>query len=589
MSVMSILSSVLVSSMVWDGYFYHIDNERSFQEFFPDNRILTVSPKQKIKPKQIRFVNGFADLDAAAPKGMDRAVLSTVIHSEKKRSIWFGIGCKVFAVSCNGKSVYSFLNKGLGNDYSPVSASDHIFPLELKKGNNELVIQTYKTNWMLDFCYGKDRKNPWHIVMAEHPDYQPVRAKLTHPPFFSRPSEDSLTVTLITEKPVPAGIELRPCGNKKWQRYWDLAGDLVLRENSRIHCFRIDDLLPGRDYEYRVILLEPPVGRQGFRRALWSKHRYAEIIAETGICHAPDKKKLRFFMFGDTQLSFSTSCRTVADREKLMKKLRSSKAYQEADFIVHGGDVTSYSHNIEQAMFTEFFDSFAAKKGEKVRPWIYLRGNHECNGLGAEAWYNYFLPSGEKNYYSFRYGETLFIVLDCGDFPNDPVETSNGPLICRENLIRKQQIWLKKLKNTPEYQNAKFRIVLAHAEPFIEKSNVSSEIYRITKDLLADTSPKGMIHLWLAGHTHYYWRMNRGSGKVITAQGQKAPSVRGVGGAPVTFLTMDGPKGSNAKPDFSFFDVTVANELISVDVRDEDNRQIDCFTVDRTGKVTEGR
>lgn len=568
----------------FDGYFYHLDDERSFQEFHPDKGVIELPSGQKITPLKLRLEAGEADLDALAPSGTDRAVLCTTFHSEKARLTWLGVGCRVFAVSCNGKNIYSFLNKGLGNDYFPLSSMDHIFPLELKEGQNEIVIQTYKTNWMLDFCYGKSRQDQWRIVLKEYPAFQPVRAALLHPPFFSRLDGDSVTVTLLTKEPVAVGMDIRLKGTDIWQRTWDLAGELVLRENTRIHCFKIEHLLPGKSYEYRVILLEPPVGKQGFRRALWSEHKCTEVIADEGIYLSPPEKNIRFFMFGDTQLSLSTKCRTAVEREKFMRKLRQSQAYEKADFIVHAGDVTSYFHDVEKALFTDFLDHF--KSESAVRPWVYVRGNHECNGLGAEAWYDYFLPSGETSYYAFLLGEILFIVLDCGDFPADPTLTSSGPLICRAYLMQRQGMWLDKLRKSPEFRNARFRIILSHTEPLVEPSNVTQELYQITREMLQDTSEQGMIHLWLGGHIHYYWRMNRGDASIRVGKGEEPPDTSGKK-SPVTFLTMDGPKESNHDPVFSAFDVTVNHDKISVRVLDDDERLIDHFAVDHSGTVLE--
>ena len=525
------------------------------------------------------------NLDKAAA-GRNTVILRNFIESEKDQTLWLGMGCKIFALQLNGKLIYDFRIYGLGNDIEFVSAKDHIIPLELKKGRNEIVLSLRRTHWRQDFCYGKDRRIRWDIALKLLKDYQPVKAELAHPEMVYRPGNDSVTFMFVTASPVPAAVEYRPVGSDKWLREYDAAGDLILREKSRIHRIRIEGIAAWGDLEYRIVLLEPPAGRDGFKHPLWTDRLYKEVFMPVKILRRPDSKKFSLFLFGDTQLSLSESCKTVAQRDEYIRKMRSLDEYKNADIMVHIGDMDSYAHTIEKTLLTNFFDKFAPAAGEKLKPWLLVRGNHETNGLAAEEWFDYFQMPEDKNYYTAQIGDVLFIVLDCSDISKvDRFNAFNGPLLNTSAFMEKQTRWLAGVRKSEAFRKARFRVVMVHSDPHIENSQLTANIRKVTGDMLEDQTPEGLIHLWLAGHVHYYWRAARGSNKILAARPYK--NIPALPMAPVNYLTVDGPKSSSADPDFSYASVTFTPEHIHVKTVDPNGKILDEFTVDRKGKLQE--
>ena len=104
------------------------------------------------------------------------------------------------------------------------------------------------------------------------------------------------------------------------------------------------------------------------------------------------------------------------------------------------------------------------------------------------------------------------------------------------------------------------------------------------KALLADTSDEGMIHLWLAGHVHRYWRANRGSNELVHLYPAKKWALSK---APVTWVSTDAPKGNSAWPEFSYLGVDVKKDSLTVTAYDTDGKKFDSFSVDGKGRVTE--
>lgn len=571
----------------WQAYFFHHDNavKRGKRVPIPVENGVVKLKDSTVSPVTVQAKDGAFDLDELCGRSADTAVLVGHISSETDRQTWLGVGCRMFAVRVNGEEVYDFTGKGLGNDYDPVTIRDHIFPVTLKKGDNEIQIETCRSSWKLDYCYGKNRKVEWRLVVQELTDYQPVKAELAHPEFLSRPDIGSVMITFITREAVPAGVDYRLRGTTKWQREWDLAGDCVLQERSRIHRIRLTGLKPDSDYEYRLVLLEPPAGLDGFKRPLWSRRPYREVLLPVrqfrSFGTAPD---FRFFVLGDTQISLSEGCKSVEQRSVFMDKMRAMPEFRAADFVVHQGDVDSYEHDLEKSYFTNFFDGFYQPDLPLRKPFVYVRGNHEFCGLGAEAWPDFFTMPGEHAFYAFRRGEVMFIVLDCGDFIKNDNEAYNGPILKLEPLYERQTRWLEKLRQTPEFRNAKFRVVIAHVEPQIEKDIMSEKTRKMVAPLLADQTPQGLIQLWISGHVHKYWRVNRGSSDFIARRPIRKWALDT---APVTWVSVDAPKGNSFKPDFSYLSVTVGKDLITVSALDENGKEFDRFSVDPAGKVTE--
>ncbi|MBR1965404.1 MAG: metallophosphoesterase [Lentisphaeria bacterium] len=575
-TIMAIITSFAYALPVeWNFFSYDIKEDKTPVTVpLTDNKLIMPDGK-KIYAKKIKSTNNCFDFEKLA-KPHNHAVLSGSFNCEKARKTYLGIGGLAFAVELNGKMIYDFRRRGLGNDYNPVSVNDHIIPVTLKKGENKIVIRSCRTNWLLDYCYGAERKIDWNFVIAELKDYKPVKPALAHPELLLRPAETEITVSFITETPVHAGVDYRVKGTSKWLRQWDLADEVVLRDTEKNHIVRLENLKADTIYEYRIVLLEPPLG--GEKRSLWQKREHKEIFTPVKTFKTLGSRELNFFTFADTQLSISGTLRTVADREKYMQKMRNLPEFKKSDFIVINGDLTSYFHDVEKDLFTYFFDSFGVQKDTK--PWVYVRGNHELDGLAASVWHKYFVPEGKKSYYSFKNGDTLFIVLACGDTVKGKLNAHIGPIIDTASMISKQRQWLESLVESDDFKNAKFRIVLSHISPQINEGPMTSDLHKIAVPLL-----KQNIHLWIGAHCHRYWRMFKNS-NILHSVETHTPKFF-YEKAKCNWLTLDGPKGNQNPPDLSYLHVKISGDKLFAKVIDPDGKLIDSFTISPDGTAAE--
>lgn len=575
--VLSLICTMVAALPVeWDLFTYSAAESTETVNLKLKNDYLLLPGGEKTKSVKIKSDNNFFDFDKLV-KNHNHAIIRTTFECPAERQTYLGVGGLSFALELNGKQIYDFRRKGLGNDYDPVSNQDHIIPVTFKKGKNTIVVRSCRTNWLLDFCYGADRRIKWNLTIAEHQNYQPVKAELAYREVLLRPTENSVVFSFITKSPVHAGIDYREAGSAKWQRQWDLAGELVVRNDKKNHIMRLENLKSATTYEYRIVLLEPDF-KGGEKRSLWGNRPHKEVFMPIREFRTPGGDEINFFVLCDTQLSLSTTCRTVADREKILSKMRKLPEFKNSDFVVHDGDMTSYFHNIEKDLFGDFFEQFAADKMQKQ--WIYVRGNHELDGIDAVKWHDFFVMNDEKPYYSFKIKDTLFIVLACGDFVKGKYNAFIGPILDPAAMVEKQRQWVENLTKSDDFKNAKFRIVLSHIAPQIEKSQVIDEIRKIAAPIMNDS-----IHFWIAGHCHYYWRMFKNS-DILYAREQypKAPEFKT---AKFNWITLDGPKSSSAYPDFSYLSVNIKNDKITAKIVDQDGRLMDSFIIDSKGNAVE--
>ena len=130
-----------------------------------------------------------------------------------------------------------------------------------------------------------------------------------------------------------------------------------------------------------------------------------------------------------------------------------------------------------------------------------FRGNHEYRGIPAP-----FLqltdPFGNISYGAFLHKGTYFLYLDSGD----------GKML--DTPYMKQQLkFVEKAVASPEFRNARFRILLAHHPLITDRSWSSPEMTALYNVIKMQKAEK-MIDLYLCGHKHSYNRLLAGESKL---------------------------------------------------------------------------
>jgi 3',5'-cyclic AMP phosphodiesterase CpdA len=198
----------------------------------------------------------------------------------------------------------------------------------------------------------------------------------------------------------------------------------------------------------------------------------------------------RFAVFGDSG-SGSPAQYTVA---------RQIEA-QAVDFIIHTGDVV-YPKGADQDYREHFYLPYRNLLARI--PFFPAIGNHDKITANGQPWLNNFILPGEERFYSFSYGNALFVALNSYD-------VLNSARWLEAQLSRSDKLW---------------KFVFFHEPPF--SSGYSHPWYSAHKDRTGNAHERrGWVPLFVkykvdivfSGHDHMYTRLRRKDGVIYIVEG----------------------------------------------------------------------
>lgn len=392
---------------------------------------------------------------------------------------------------------------------------------------------------------------------SERRELPPVAAapngiRLTHGPWLLNPLAGKMTVCWMTDKPCGGTVEYR----KKGEEVFRQAEDLVLavpRSNTAMHRVFLSGLEYGAEYEYRLIARSN------------SEEAGSRFPAAEG-CYtfrAADPEAARVTAF------FTSDIHCKADR--LMKLI--DLCGGDVDFHAVLGDINWGFGPDRPDLFKAGLDAYVARfQGSK--PLLFVRGNHDMDGIDAADWGTFLPTENGKSYFAFRQGPVLFIVLDSG---------RNNAETATQELRSEQRTWLLDLKQTEMFRTAAFRVVLCH----IPTHGIPESPHcRDMRNRLGDVLNDGTIHLMLAGHEHRYMRFDAGSKEVLVNEvnfdGKQGPHVTGENFR-YTLVVNDGPGWGGVE--YSAIRLEADNRTMHLNAFDDAGNRIDGFTVEADAPV----
>lgn len=217
-----------------------------------------------------------------------------------------------------------------------------------------------------------------------------------------------VTINYITYEPVVYAVEneyqivfsssSNSMGSVKIgdKEYYDLFSGSE-KSFTKIHkvCVPMSELNNAKEY---TISVQHPIYRGPFGALLGR-----EITKTYNFIPCDKSDGIKYFTISDVHLNFKRAVQTASYVENM-------------DFLVLGGDLTSYVQNEEDANFANKI-AFAITKGEK--PVIYTRGNHEIKGEYAEQLYKYVGSKDQKFFYTFYLDGVYGLNLDIGEDHDD--------------------------------------------------------------------------------------------------------------------------------------------------------------------------
>ena len=506
-------------------------------------RILTSSalPSGLIPLKAILSETADFDQIVGGKRVLRRPVLLLcTIESDREKEVIASAGADYFfVVFCNGKLCISTLEHG--NPGTPVSSDDRVFRIPLRKGKNILgfYVQSGTGGWKGGFRFLPEtpenlrRISRNEMIRAAFP----AKAALRYGPWITYSENDRAAIRFTTEGNLAVCVDYREKNTGAYRRHYELWNG-HFRDDTDRHMVVLTDLLPDREYEFRIGII-PKVKVSNGHLPLPQKVEILPGKYTFRTLPSPGKST-RFFAVSDTHLPRKMRLDVLAEGEKRFGISR-------GDFMLHLGDISSSISCFDDDILGGYCEFFNRKN--RLTPLVTVHGNHEYSGDENALWNSAFAsPSGE-NYYAFRSGDCFIVVLSffSGGKIAEEIPSNLG------NHQRRQQEWIESLMKSQEFQSAKYRILCNHYPPVYNTNRgerVQSAVYEVL-----DRPGKNPWTLMLCGHVH---RNNRTT----------------VGGVPVLWLG-----GGECLEKISFAEVQSTPEGLRVRSWTGDGKQICEFTV----------
>ncbi len=302
-------------------------------------------------------------------------------------------------------------------------------------------------------------------------------------PYLQNPAQDGITVMWRTAEPSYSWIEYGTDSvSLKTAR---TVGHGIVQANITRHKVRINGLAPGQKYYYRVCsqkVLKYEAYKKEFDKPV--KTRFYSFTTL-------DAKGTDF-----TCVFFNDLHSNLPVFDLLCKQLRGIPY----DFVVFNGDCFQdpISEEHELGLLAHYTKSVNAVS----KPVVFMRGNHEIRGAYATGWPSLVDWDNNNPYFSFSFGDTRFVFLDCGEDKSDShVEYSNMNEF--DGFRDRETAWLMDEITQPAFRNSSRRILVQHI-PIYGWTNSHDPGFIPCRDLWDPIYKKTPFDINITGHLHNF-------------------------------------------------------------------------------------
>lgn len=319
-------------------------------------------------------------------------------------------------------------------------------------------------------------------------DHRPVMVTLRLPikseklfltkPYLQNPADGGMTIIWETTIPAYSWVEYGT-DSTKMERV-RLLVDGQAEFNEMIHKIRLENLLPGNKYYYRVFSQEI-LHYGGYNKIFGNTAKSPLYTFETPNDDADSFTAIIFNDLHQREETFYALC----------KQIESIKY----DFVVFNGDCIDDPKSREQV--TAFIELLTNTVNGSSIPTIFIRGNHEIRdkySIGLRKHLDY---TGGKTYGAFNWGDTRIVMLDCGEDKNDNHREYSG-LNDFTSLRLDQVDFLKEELKSKEFKRASKRVLIHHIPIYgMLGGNLCEPLWRPYLD-------KAPFDIAINGHMHKF-------------------------------------------------------------------------------------
>ena len=222
---------------------------------------------------------------------------------------------------------------------------------------------------------------------------------------------DEAVITWITNRPAVSWVETAPNDGTHFYAYERpkfFNSPMGKKLVGTVHSVRLKNI--SKPVRYRVLSAEV-TGRDG-EKVVYGDYAGSDVYRGKPFLLRPipnSSEKVKFAVVNDIH----------ADSQRLSDLL--SRAPKDIEFLVLNGDMVSRMDS-ERQIFDGFMSEIVKFTGSEM-PVYFARGNHEARGEFSEEFLKYFPTPTGKPYYSFKWGNACFVMLDAGeDKPDSDIE-----------------------------------------------------------------------------------------------------------------------------------------------------------------------
>ena len=295
-------------------------------------------------------------------------------------------------------------------------------------------------------------------------------------PYLQNPVNNGMTImwetTIPTYSWVEYGTDTLHLNRKR------LIIDGQAEFNESIHQIRLDNLVPGQTYYYRV-----------YSQEILQYKAYSKKFGNTA--------KSDFYTLtmpeADTDSFTAVVFNDLHQRANVFQALLKQVENIDYDFVVFNGDCIDDPANHEQA--TRFVKLLTeGVHGDRI-PTLFIRGNHEIRNAYSIGLRKHFDYVGGKTYGAFNWGDTRIVMLDCGEDKTDDHREYSG--LNDFTQLRQEQVgFLQQELASKAFKKADKRILIHHIPLY--------GCHNLCKDQWEPLLKKASFNVSLNAHTHKF-------------------------------------------------------------------------------------
>ncbi|WP_298064836.1 endonuclease/exonuclease/phosphatase family protein [uncultured Rikenella sp.] len=326
---------------------------------------------------------------------------------------------------------------------------------------------------VIDAPYQSDHRPAYADVV-----YGPI---LRTDPYLQNPTGNGVTVTWLTNTPAYSWVEYGT--DTADLRTARTLVDGQTMAGNELNKIRLEHLVPGQRYYYRIHSREM-LYYGGYEKQFGGT---AASPFYSFTLPAADTENFTAVIFNDLHQYLGTF-------DKLLQVIRNKGV--KYDFAVFNGDCIDDPASRTQAVAS--LSHYTEGIGAEEIPVFFLRGNHEIRNAYSIGLRELFDYVGGKTYGAFSWGDTRFVLLDCGEDKPDDHWVYYG--LNDFGGLRKDQVAFLQTELSSKTFKKAGKKVLVHHIPVYGNTDKYNPCLELWNPLLR----KAPFAVALNGHTHRF-------------------------------------------------------------------------------------